>query len=543
MFKGAFRRQASVPEDDVEGFTTAPNRQESSADDMTRRISPQPAAPAPSSSQGPETSQAAENAQVTEVASPGLRTERTLSTEHGSVLGSLEGSTPTHRLTRSLSKMGSTVGHYLALVVAENPIEQHRQYLESQQDETHVARDDVEASLGAISEAEREASRHSMIAARWQGAARSVVSSHQMLRDFDTLGNPMSSAADKLAAAIELERKLAGNPHKRLLVEALERKRLNRFDNFFERLLNELFITGEAIFDWFTPAKLGQHYLFFTAGFTLAVFIIFFYMMGEFPYYILNTPHDLSIDVCLKNLETTTTTFGSTQFVRWVSPKDNVWCFKGNPWMMNADYLIQWGARWGPAMKSQPYRWFSSWFLHQSFQHILSNMLLFVAVAYQVEEKYGTWRITLLFFLSALGGNLFSAVFENNCVAVAGASGGVFGMLGLFIGDMILNFESLKRPILRSILMTCFLVYFIITVATSPAGTSHLSHVGGFICGLFPAFLFLPNLRSEKWEAGLPIAGGVVMVLIFTIFPIVFYKKILPTIGNCGLAPPPPPTG
>ena len=42
-------------------------------------------------------------------------------------------------------------------------------------------------------------------------------------------------------------------------------------------------------------------------------------------------------------------------------------------------------------------------------------------------------------------GNFFSAAFEDRCAAVAGASGGIFGLLGLFIADMVLNFETLTR--------------------------------------------------------------------------------------------------
>ena len=42
-------------------------------------------------------------------------------------------------------------------------------------------------------------------------------------------------------------------------------------------------------------------------------------------------------------------------------------------------------------------------------------------------------------------GNFFSAAFEDRCLAVAGASGGIFGLLGLFIADMVLNFETLTR--------------------------------------------------------------------------------------------------
>jgi hypothetical protein len=61
------------------------------------------------------------------------------------------------------------------------------------------------------------------------------------------------------------------------------------------------------------------------------------------------------------------------------------------------------------------------------------------------ERKYATWRILLLWLLSGLGGNFFSALFEDKCTLVVGASGAVFGMVGLFVGDFMLNFETIKR--------------------------------------------------------------------------------------------------
>ena len=42
-------------------------------------------------------------------------------------------------------------------------------------------------------------------------------------------------------------------------------------------------------------------------------------------------------------------------------------------------------------------------------------------------------------------GNFFSAAFEDTCLALVGASGGVFGMVGLFITDMVVNFASIRR--------------------------------------------------------------------------------------------------
>lgn len=93
---------------------------------------------------------------------------------------------------------------------------------------------------------------------------------------------------------------------------------------------------------------------------------------------------------------------------------------------------------------------------------------------------------------------------------------------------------SARRPIIRSVMMLAFLVYFVITVVTSPVGTSHLSHVGGFFSGLFPALLFLPHLQSERWEALLPIAGAVVTVAIFVALPTYFYRDRFPKLGDCG---------
>lgn len=48
----------------------------------------------------------------------------------------------------------------------------------------------------------------------------------------------------RFAAVVELEMALNGNADKKLLMRALARRRDNQFDNFFDRLITELFITG-----------------------------------------------------------------------------------------------------------------------------------------------------------------------------------------------------------------------------------------------------------------------------------------------------------
>lgn len=89
-------------------------------------------------------------------------------------------------------------------------------------------------------------------------------------------------------------------------------------------------------------------------------------------------------------------------------------------------------------------------------------------------------------------GNFFSAAFEDHCEAVAGASGGIFGLLGLFIADMVLNFETLTRSVRRHAperpplsLQPCFLYH-----------SNHHLHVYWHHQGTLQ--------HSSKWSAAAP---------------------------------------
>lgn len=59
-----------------------------------------------------------------------------------------------------------------------------------------------------------------------------------------------------------------------------------------------------------------------------------------------------------------------------------------------------------PPTACSPQRWLTSALLHQSFTHLLSNGLMIAAFGWQLERKYGPWRIALLSVLAALGGGL-----------------------------------------------------------------------------------------------------------------------------------------
>lgn len=52
---------------------------------------------------------------------------------------------------------------------------------------------------------------------------------------------------NRFAAAVKLEKQLADIPEKEHLLRALQKRRLNRYDGFLDRILTELYITGKHI--------------------------------------------------------------------------------------------------------------------------------------------------------------------------------------------------------------------------------------------------------------------------------------------------------
>lgn len=115
---------------------------------------------------------------------------------------------------------------------------------------------------------------------------------------------------------------------------------------------------------------------------------------------------------------------------------------------------------------------------------------------------------------AGFGGTFLSMAFEDGCAVYVGASGAVFGFLGLYLADIVLNFESLYRPLLRlGLMLACLGLTLGVefgAAARAQAATgqrvSHLSHVGGLVVGLVVSFMFLPNLRDRRWRAARKVA-------------------------------------
>ena len=222
------------------------------------------------------------------------------------------------------------------------------------------------------------------------------------------------------------------------------------------------------------------------------------------------------------------------------------WCLPGAQWQFSASYLRTFGGRFNPDLVHRPYEWLTSAFIHQHFIHLCSNVALLLLIGCEVERRYGLPRTLALFILTAVAGNLLSAVAEARCAVVVGLSGAIFGFMPLYVLDIIKHWRDMVAPALQVFFFFVFLITFGASIIRQPTGISHLSHVGGLLMGLIPALLYqyhvLPHhddndsvhhfrvhpTTLERIELLLPIVSLLVLLTYFIAIFLIFYLHVLP---------------
>lgn len=157
------------------------------------------------------------------------------------------------------------------------------------------------------------------------------------------------------------------------------------------------------------------------------------------------------------------------------------------------------------------YRLLTSAFLHISLLHIASNMLALIVIGPPLERLIGWWRFLALYLLCALGGSVAVYVWGEQLIAVAGASGAIFGLFGASI--VMVRRLGLDLQWLLAIVALNFFLTFSVT------GISKLGHLGGFAVGLLCGLAIggLPSSRSAlplRYQVGGLAAVAVLLVVL-----------------------------
>jgi membrane associated rhomboid family serine protease len=140
--------------------------------------------------------------------------------------------------------------------------------------------------------------------------------------------------------------------------------------------------------------------------------------------------------------------------------------------------------------KSEWWRLFTAMFVHFGPWHLLFNMWALTIFGPPIEGRYGKARFFALYLAAGLLGNGFSLAFGGLGIR-AGASGGVFGILGAWIAFFVRHRSARgASDQLRSLF---FLVGINLFIGYTVQGIDNFAHLGGLAGG------FVVGMGLEQW--------------------------------------------
>ena len=149
-------------------------------------------------------------------------------------------------------------------------------------------------------------------------------------------------------------------------------------------------------------------------------------------------------------------------------------------------------------------------FLHAGLIHIVVNVFAIYCICGAVELNHGPLDTSLLFFVPAIGGNIISAVMQPGFILI-GASGGIFGSIGVCVADIALNWKLLFLTFRDRgnpcRMRTCSLFWLVFDIAiNSIIGftpyVDNFAHLGGLIYGFLIGLTVLERLPLSFFGKG-----------------------------------------
>ncbi len=153
------------------------------------------------------------------------------------------------------------------------------------------------------------------------------------------------------------------------------------------------------------------------------------------------------------------------------------------------------------------YRVITAGFLHYGLVHLGFNMYALKVLGPMFERGLGPVRFTLAYVACLLGGSFGALLLTPNGLS-AGASGAIFGLLGM----AVISQRAVGLSIWNSGLGPILVLNFVITFGIPSISVG--GHVGGFVAGLgvgWLSYAWRPTNKVDKWAIeGAIVALGVV---------------------------------
>jgi len=157
----------------------------------------------------------------------------------------------------------------------------------------------------------------------------------------------------------------------------------------------------------------------------------------------------------------------------------------------------------------EPWRMLTSVFVHSTgfIFHVLLNMYTLWIFGQILERMLGRGRFLVLYLLSGLAGSLGVLFLADPYVAVVGASGAIFGLMGAFL--------VIQRKLGGNATQLLILLGINLVIGFLPGVTiAWQAHVGGLVGGAIIGLIFVQTRSRNQRVLQLVLLGGFAAVLV-----------------------------
>lgn len=179
--------------------------------------------------------------------------------------------------------------------------------------------------------------------------------------------------------------------------------------------------------------------------------------------------------------------------------------------LRNKTYVL--GAFWKalllgsqPVYAAQPVTMFGTYaFLHGGLIHMGVNMVALLSFGTAIVNRIGQKRFLVVYAISALGGAVGFGLFSDSSAPMVGASGALFGLLGVWICWDYLDRRYHGDPLWMTLRALVFLVvYNLVFWFLLHGQLAWETHFGGFVAGwLLAVFWGRSVLDQSRRRRGL----------------------------------------
>lgn len=273
------------------------------------------------------------------------------------------------------------------------------------------------------------------------------------------------------------------------------------------------------------PRRLRRWFPFLTVLTSLVCIFVYVYMVAQWPGYRLEYCRTFpNHHLCDLNELTAQAPLGPMAAWKTLALGETPY------FRFDGDFIIAWGARYSPMLRyerGQWWRWVTSFYVHLSRGHIIGNLTLYIPLGGLLEWRFGPFRFLFVLVVTIIGGNMFSALLEKECYFYAGASSGVYGVVGMQLADAFYNFDRTMLPLVRTGFTLFMIAQNVYQELYQDVPVSAMSHIGSCIMGFFCGFLvMMTHIPPSKWQLVVGIVGLMGLVVGTIWLPLAVYGEV-----------------